>query len=577
MVDKGSRLLNPEASQGEQWKDLGGGSTISPHAMGTSVLFDSGRKVLLVGGFNGMTTPTREAEYIDLKPAQGQPTWTQVASMTYPRTYHTATILPDGKVLVSGGVSCRGGLNADCPDEEPDNEPDDEPNAPMALEMWDATAFDPNNPTATPWRQMAAHKEVRAYHSIAALLPDGTVLVGGGGLPGAVGEKDAGGIPMDLNDTNRKLFGHKNVEIYSPPYLFNSESNLYGCKGEPAIRPSITSVPPSLSYGQMFFVGASFAGTPGAGPAPKISLVRLASVTHGFNQDQRQLFLNATPSGSAGLNVTAPADSHKCPPGYYMLFVFDSRGVPSKAKIIRVLETPAYEGFADGSDCDEVWGWAWNRATPNKPINVIIHAGSSHIATVPANLPRQDLFLADKGNGEHAFVFNVPASLQNGQMHSITLTWGDQYLPLFPTQLPSGSTSGEGATWEQATQFSSTMNGKITHIRFYKDSQETGPHTGRIWSDTGGLLAQVLFTNETSSGWQEQALPTPLSITAGVRYRVSYNINFYTAKTSGGLSTPITHLPLTAHTGYFSRPAGTFPTTNTGSNLFADVRFSASP
>ena len=188
-----------------------------------------------------------------------------------------------------------------------------------------------------------------------------------------------------------------------------------------------------------------------------MSLVRLASVTHGFNQDQRQLFLNPSQVSSSAMSVAAPADSNKCPPGYYMLFVLNGN-VPSKAKIIRMLETPAYEGFVDGSDCDKIWGWAWNRVTPNRPINVIIHSGSSYIATIPANFFRQDLLLADKGNGSHAFIFNVPDSLKNGQVQSITLTWGDQYLPLFPTQLPTGSASGGGSTWEQATQFSSTIN-----------------------------------------------------------------------------------------------------------------------
>ena len=569
MVDKGSRVLNPDAGPGEQWEVQGGGNTRFPHAMGTSVLFDSGRKVLLVGGFSDTSNPTKEAEYIDLKPEQGQPTWTAVNSMNSLRAYHTATILPNGKVLVSGGVSCKGGNNIKTRD--PVTKEFICTNGQVITpEMWDATAFDPKNPTSIPWCNMASHKEVRAYHSIAALLPDGRILIGGGGLPGAVGEKDANDTEITNNNADNiigKIFGHKNVEIYSPPYLFKST----GERIKDTERPIITSVPERVSYGETFFVGTS-----GAGADPKVSLVRLASVTHGFNQDQRQLFLNRSQVSSSGMSVAAPADSHKCPPGYYMLFVLNA-GVPSKAKMIRVLETPAYEGFVDGSDCEKIWGWAWNRVTPNRPINVIIHSGSSYIATIPANLPRQDLLLAEKGDGYHAFTFNVPDSLKNGQVQSIALTWGDQYLPVFPTQLPSGWASGEGATWEQATQFSSTINGKITHIRFYKDSKETGIHIGRIWSDTGMLFAQVPFEHETPSGWQEQALQIPISITAGVRYRVSYNINSFVAKTFAGLNSPITNLPLTAHTGYFSTPAGTFPTTNSASILFADVRFSASP
>jgi hypothetical protein len=114
----------------------------------------------------------------------------------------------------------------------------------------------------------------------------------------------------------------------------------------------------------------------------------------------------------------------------------------------------------------------------------------------------------------------------------------------------------------------------ITHIAFYKAAGETGTHFGRIWTDTGvPLTPPVQFTNETPGpGWQVQALPSALSISPNVKYRVSYNINSVVAKTSGGLNTPITNGPLTAHTSFFSTPAGTFPTTNSGSILFADIR-----
>lgn len=69
------------------------------------------------------------------------------------------------------------------------------------------------------------------------------------------------------------------------------------------------------------------------------------------------------------------------------------------------------------------------------------------------------------------------------------------------------------------------MSGKVTHVRCYKVPEETGSHVGRIWSDTGAQLVQQPFAGETTSGWQEVQLTTPLQITAGVRYRVSHNVN----------------------------------------------------
>lgn len=147
---------------------------------------------------------------------------------------------------------------------------------------------------------------------------------------------------------------------------------------------------------------------------------------------------------------------------------------------------------------------------------------------------------------------------------------------IFTTQQPGSEADAGGSTWEEATQFSSSVNGRITAIRFYRHALESGVHVGRIWTDTGTLLAQVTF-NELPPfcpGWQEQVLPTPLPITAGVRYKVSYNINSKLSKTFGGFSTPVVNGPLTAYTGFYSTPAGTFPNTGSGSNFFADVLFS---
>ncbi|HEX5731888.1 MAG TPA: DUF4082 domain-containing protein [Blastocatellia bacterium] len=248
-----------------------------------------------------------------------------------------------------------------------------------------------------------------------------------------------------------------------------------------------------------------------------------------------------------------------------------------------------YSGFLEGSDCSSIWGWAWDQNAPNTSISVDIYADGSLLARISANLFRSDLLSAGIGNGYHAFVYNVPSHLKNGQMRSIRVKfactntdiyWSPRSIvcraTLFPTQAPSDiALSAGGTTWEQATQFSSSIDGKITHIRFYKSPYETGSHIGRIWSDTGAQLAYVPFTGETPSGWQEAALQPPLPITAGVRYRVSYNVNSYGVKTFAGLNTPITNGPLTAHTSYYSTPAGTFPTTNSGSNLFADVRFNS--
>ena len=110
----------------------------------------------------------------------------------------------------------------------------------------------------------------------------------------------------------------KSAEFYSPPYLF---------KGA---RPVITQAPSQIQYGSNFFVG-----TPDATSIASVSLIRTGAVTHFFDQNERYLPLSFTQT-SGGLTVTAPVNANLAPPGYYMLFIVNSAGVPSVAPFVQV-------------------------------------------------------------------------------------------------------------------------------------------------------------------------------------------------------------------------------------------------
>jgi hypothetical protein len=146
---------------------------------------------------------------------------------------------------------------------------------------------------------------------------------------------------------------------------------------------------------------------------------------------------------------------------------------------------------------------------------------------------------------------------------------------LFPTAVPVTTAGGAGQTWEQGIEFSSLVNGQITHIRFWKALGEpTGGHIGHIWDvATRTELASAQFFNETASGWQEAQLVTPLPITANLRYKVTFNLNSLGAKTFDVLNRPVLSWPLVGWGSSYSTPAGTYPTTGSTSNLFADVNF----
>ena len=68
----------------------------------------------------------------------------------------------------------------------------------------------------------------------------------------------------------------------------------------------------------------------------------------------------------------------------------------------------------------------------------------------------------------------------------------------------------------------SDIAGYIKGIRFYKGSSNTGPHTGKLWTASGTLLASATFSGETASGWQEVRFATPVAITANTTYVASY-------------------------------------------------------
>ena len=246
---------------------------------GTAAMYDVG-KILVAGG--GQTPPVDSAEVIDLN--QPSPAWHTTGSMIHARHHAIGTVLPDGTVLVTGGTSSPG-LN-------------DPAGAVMEPEVWD--------PATGRWTALARMAVKRLYHSTALLLPDARVFVGGGGQPSAEGEPD-----------------HFDAQIYSPPYLFKAD-------GSAAARPQIDDAPTDIAYGETFIVSTA---TPAA--VAQVTLLRLGSMTHAFDQGQRLAKLPFA-DGPNGLKVTAPANANLAPPGHYMLFLVGTSGVPSVARIVHV-------------------------------------------------------------------------------------------------------------------------------------------------------------------------------------------------------------------------------------------------
>ncbi len=145
---------------------------------------------------------------------------------------------------------------------------------------------------------------------------------------------------------------------------------------------------------------------------------------------------------------------------------------------------------------------------------------------------------------------------------------------IFTSQIPE--IVGTDGDYELGTKFVSTHKTLIKAIKFYKADTETGIHIGKIWSDTGSLLASVEFTNETDSGWQFAVLPTPLLINENTTYIVSVNNNIAYCATHNGLANSVVNGLLSTvadgNNGVYNYTPANFPTDSyLNSNYFVDI------
>jgi hypothetical protein len=243
------------------------------------------QRVLTLGGGNIDSNPdaNRLTDIIDLKQAtpvyqpgpllpSGTMTGGVPQTAAQGKMYLSAVLLPDGKVFETGGALHN-----------------------RADPVYEASMFNPATNTFTPG--MAVDPVPRGYHSSAFLLPDGRVM--------AVGDNPGDGT-FDMR-----------ISVYSPPYLFQGS------------RPQILSM-----AGDQWAYGTTKQITVD-GPVLKAALIRPEAVTHSSDPNQRYVDLPMTVTGNTiGLNLTS--NPNLAPPGWYMLYVVGTNGVPSVAQWVQV-------------------------------------------------------------------------------------------------------------------------------------------------------------------------------------------------------------------------------------------------
>jgi hypothetical protein len=237
-------------------------------------------RILIAGGGLGYEA-TLTAEVIDL--SESAPQWQYTGFLYHKRVQQNAVLLPNGQVLAVGGSAKNNVAEG----------------SGRISELYD--------PEAGQWTDMDAQAYWRVYHSTALLLPDGRVA-------------SLGGNP-------EQGFYEHSIEIYSPPYLYTSN-------GASAPRPTMTGVPAQIAYGVAFEVTTA---APGA--IQEAVLMRPGAATHAFDMEQRLVEIEIAAGLGGKLRLVGPPNANIAPPGYYMLFLIDSAGVPSVATFVRLGST----------------------------------------------------------------------------------------------------------------------------------------------------------------------------------------------------------------------------------------------
>ncbi len=456
-------------------------------------------RVIIMGGGNPATATT---EIIDM--GASSPAWVYGPSMSEARIEMDAVMLPNGKVLaVNGSVN-----------------DEDSTTASLNADLYD--------PASNTFSSAGANAYARLYHSGALLLPDATVLVLGG-------------------NPERGTY-EPHMEIYSPAYLFTSGGGL-------ATRPTITSVTPGvLGYGSSFQIQ-----TPNAASISSAVLVRAGSPTHAFDMDQRLVGLNFT-VGSGVLNATAPPNGSIAPPGYYLLFILNSAGVPSIAQFVQLSLTPT-----------------------DQPPTGTITSPSNNVAINPG----QSVSFAGTGTSSsnsiasYSWVFpgGSPASSSLANPGAVTFSTVGTYTVSLTVTDSLGSTDPSPPTRTitvtGAPAITSANNATFTVGTAGNFTVTTTGSPTPALSESGSLPSAVTFTDNGNGSATIAGTPAsgtagtyPITITAsnGVGSAATQSFTLTVAAVGGGGITLVQHASVDGGIAAESSASLAFPSNNTLGN-----------
>ncbi|GAA3498706.1 kelch motif-containing protein [Streptomyces prasinosporus] len=234
------------------------------------------------GGVGESPRSSEKTRIVDLK--ADDPAFVDGPPLDKGTRYPQASILPNDEVLISGGSEDyrgRGDSN-----------------------ILEARIYDTEK---NELRRVADPLVGRNYHSGSILLPDGRVMFFG-----------SDSLFADKANTKPGTFEQR-IEIYTPPYLYGDEE-----------QPDLSGGPQTIKRG-----GSGTFTSRDAASVKKVRLIRPSATTHVTDVDQRSIALDFTTDGDK-VTVTVPKNKNLVQSGWYMLFVTDGDGTPSKAQWVQV-------------------------------------------------------------------------------------------------------------------------------------------------------------------------------------------------------------------------------------------------
>ncbi len=261
------------------------------------------------------------------------PGWSTVGPMAFGRINGHCVLLPDETVFICGGHNNYKWLDI----------------ASGTRPSLESEIFKPSASSIAPgpvgFRTVASAHDPRMYHSVALLLPDGRVWTAGGA--DANHNEPTLTYPAGWNPRRRYSGGQalnsKTFELYEPPYMHHPT----------ATRPTITDVVRNSVSTRRILYGESFVvTTPNAATIARVALMRPGACTHHTDTEQRYVRLEFT-IGPGMLDVAGITDRRIAPPGYYMLWIVDTNGLPcQRAEFIQLVSiTPTPPPPRRGTSC----------------------------------------------------------------------------------------------------------------------------------------------------------------------------------------------------------------------------------